>query len=262
MPKLLRNFLLLTGDVTYLFRDTVRETFRRPFEFHLLMDQMYRLGVLSLPLVGMTVFFTGAVFALQVSFSLAAYGGRTYIGTIVSIAIVKELGPVLAGVMFAARVGAGISAEIGSMQVTEQVDALRALAASPIKKLVVPKVLALLIMLPALTLIADVLGIIGGAYVAMAEVGQTWSFFSQKVKEALLIGDLLSGTGKTFFFALFIGLIACRNGLKARGGADGVGLATTNTVVTASITIFISNYFLAKLFLFFQETFGSGGPPL
>jgi phospholipid/cholesterol/gamma-HCH transport system permease protein len=259
MPKLLRNFFLLTGDVTLLLGQTLRAVVRRPFEIHLIADQMYRTGVMSLPLVGMTIFFTGAVFALQVSYSLAAYGGKSYIGTIVSIAIVKELGPVLSGVMFAARVGAGITAEIGSMQVTEQVDALRALAASPVKKLVVPRVLALLVMLPCLTIIADVLGILGGAYVAMAEVGQTWAFFIQRVKEALVIGDLFSGTGKTFFFAAMIGLIACRNGLRARGGADGVGQATTQTVVTASITIFISNYFLAKLFLFFQQAFGGGG---
>jgi phospholipid/cholesterol/gamma-HCH transport system permease protein len=256
MVPALKRFIVQLGELTVLFGDTVRQIFRRPFEYHAVLDQAYRLGVLSLPLVGLTVFFTGAVFALQVSFSLAAYGAKPFIGVIIPIAVVKELGPVLSGVMFAARVGSGITAEIGSMKVTEQVDALRALSASPVKKLVVPKVLALFFMVPALTLLADVLGILGGAYIALTEVGQTWIYYIEKVKEGLLIGDILSGTGKTFFFALAIGLIACHNGLKASGGADGVGQATTRTVVTASITIFISNFFLSKLFLFLQQTLG------
>ncbi|RMF72368.1 MAG: ABC transporter permease [Acidobacteria bacterium] len=252
--RLLRAF----GKTTLLTWDMLRFAFRRPFEGLALLEQMFRLGVRSLPLVGLTAVFTGAVMALQVSYTLAAYGARLYVGSFVSVAIVKELGPVLTAVMIAARVGAGITAELGSMAVTEQIDALRALGASPVKKLVVPRMLALIIMLPLLTILADSLGVLGGLYIAVAEIGQSSEYYWSKVREFLTIGDVVSGTGKTLFFAYFIGIIACFNGLEVRGGATGVGRATTNTVVAASIAIFISNFFLAKLFLFLQTSFGGG----
>ena len=244
------------GRVTLLTWDTLRQLLRRPFEWALIADQMFRLGVRSLPIVGLTIVFTGAVMALQVSYTLAAYGAKLYVGSFVSMTLIKELGPVLTAVMFAARVGAGITAELGSMNVTEQIDALRALGASPVKKLVLPRILALLIMVPILTMIGDLLGIFGGMYVAVAEIGQSPGYYWSKVKEFLVLGDLLSGVGKTFFFAYFIGIIACYNGLNTKGGATGVGRATTNTVVAACVAIFTSNFFLSKLFLTLQTTFG------
>jgi phospholipid/cholesterol/gamma-HCH transport system permease protein len=155
----------------------------------------------------------------------------------------------LAALMVAGRVGAGITAEIGSMTVTEQVDALRVLAASPVKKLVVPRVGALVIALPLLTVLADVVGLFGGMTMAVSEVGQSRAYFISHVLLALTMQDVMSGVGKTFFFAFFIGIIACYNGLNATGGADGVGKATTNTVVTASISIIVSDFFLTKIFL-------------
>ncbi|MBP7148390.1 MAG: ABC transporter permease [Acidobacteria bacterium] len=240
------------GNILFLTRDTGAALFRRPSEFAATVDQMFRLGVRSLPLVALTTIFTGAVMVLQVSYSLAAYGAKPFVGSFIAVAMVKELGPVLTAVMLAARVGAGITAELGSMAVTEQVDAMRALGASPAKKLVAPRLLALLLIVPLLTIIANLLGILGGMAIAVYDIGQTADYFWSRVQEFLSLGDVLSGLGKTFFFAYFIGVIACYNGLRTRGGATGVGHATTNTVVWASISIFISNFFLSKLFLLMQ----------
>lgn len=257
---MLNRFLEAVFEIVLLTLQALRQALRRPVEWHLIVEQMYRLGVRSLPLVTLTCVFTGAVMALQVSFTLAAYGANLYLGSFTSLSLVKELGPVLSAVMIAARVGAGITAELGSMTVTEQVDAMSALGASPIKKLVVPRLVALLVMLPLLTIIGDVVGTLGGLYVAVYEVGQPPEYFWSKVRETVLVGDVVGGTAKTLFFAAFIGLIACRNGLQARGGATGVGQATTNTVVASSLSIFISNFFLSKLFLVLQSG-GAGNLP-
>lgn len=255
----IRSILGILGEVALLTRDALREGLRRPYRFGAAIEQMFRLGVRSLPLVGLTMVFTGAVMALQVSYTLAAYGAKLFVGSFVSVSVVRELGPVLTAIMIAARVGAGVTAELGSMNVTEQIDALRAMGASPVKVLVVPRIVALVLMLPVLTVLGDTLGVLGGLYVAVAEIGQTPDYYWTKVKEYVVIGDILSGTGKTFFFAFFIGIIACRNGLQVRGGATGVGIATTNTVVAASLAIFISNFFLSKLFLVLQTSFGGTG---
>lgn len=216
------------------------------------LAQMYRLGVQSLPLVALTCFFTGAVMALQVAFTLSAYGAATYVGAFTGVSMVKELGPVLTAVMVAARVGAGITAELGAMTVTEQVDAIRALGASPVRQLVVPRVLALLLLVPVLTTMGMAFGIFGGLAIALTEVGQGPEFYLAQVRDFILISDILLGLAKTLFFAFAIGIIACRNGLRVRGGATGVGQATTETVVYASITVFISNFFLSKAFMVLQ----------
>jgi len=239
------------GGVAVLTSDTVRFAFRRPFGFDLLMGQLYHLGVKSLSIANITALFTGMVLALQTAYTLGIYGAKLLIADAVSISIVRELGPVLTSLLVAGRVGAGITAEIGSMAVTEQVDAIRALGASPVKKLVVPKVLATLIMLPVLTILADFVGIVGGLIISVKELNQTSNYYVQHVITALTFDDIFSGVGKTFFFAAFIAIVGCYNGLKATGGADGVGRATTSTVVVASILILISNFFLTKLFLLF-----------
>lgn len=239
------------GRVAILTGDTARFTFRRPFGFDLLMGQLYHLGVRSLSITNITALFTGMVLALQTAHTLGMYGAKLLIGDAVSISIVRELGPVLTSLLVAGRVGAGITAEIGSMAVTEQVDAIRALGASPVKKLVVPKVLATLIMLPLLTVLADFVGIVGGLIISVKDLNQSSAYYTQHVIAALTFDDIFSGIGKTFFFAAFIAIIGCYNGLNATGGADGVGRATTGTVVMASILILISNFFLTKLFLLF-----------
>lgn len=251
MEGILRTMLRDLGGMVLLGANAFRQGFRRPFERALWLDQLHHLGVGSLTIANVTLLFTGMVLAVQTAYSLSAYGGTTFIGDLLALSIVRELGPVLTALMVAGRVGAGITAEIGSMAVTEQVDALRALAANPVKKLVVPRVGALIIALPLLTVLADIVGLFGGMLMAVYEVGQSRAYFVSHVLAALSVGDIASGLGKTVFFALFIGVIACHNGLTARGGADGVGRATTRTVVTASISVIVSDFFLTKLFLLF-----------
>jgi phospholipid/cholesterol/gamma-HCH transport system permease protein len=237
------------GGAGSLAWQAVRYTFRRPFEGRLVVNELYNLGVMSLSISLVTLLFTGMVIAVQTAYTLAAYGAKIYVARLVTLSVVLELGPVLTAIMLAARVGAGITADLGSMKVTEQVDAMRALAASPVKKLVVPKLIALLIMLPVLTILACGIGIAGGWVIAVTDIGQTTSFYMQQVRQACYISDLFRGVGKAPVFAFFIAIISCYNGLNATGGAEGVGRATRNTVVVTSICIFVSNFFLAKLYL-------------
>jgi phospholipid/cholesterol/gamma-HCH transport system permease protein len=163
--------------------------------------------------------------------------------------MIREMGPVLTALMIGGRVGAGITAEIGSMKVTEQIDAMRSLGINPIHKLVFPRVIALVIMLPLLTIVADFVGILGGMFMTMVEHDVSASFYLNSIIQFIRFQDLYSGLGKTFFFGFFIAVIACYHGLEAGGGADGVGRATTQTVVATSITILISDFFLTKLFM-------------
>jgi phospholipid/cholesterol/gamma-HCH transport system permease protein len=248
MGETLRNGFRHIGAVTLLLRDSVRALFSRPFEGHALMEQFYRIGVKSLSIATITGVFSGMVLALEAAYTLAIYGARMLTGKAVALSVVQELGPVLTGLVIAGRVGAGITAEIGSMAVTEQVDAIRALGADPVKKLVMPRLVALVVMLPALTILADFLGILGGMVISIFETGQTASYYLNQVVSALGFREVFTGTGKTPFFALIISLVACYNGMRASGGADGVGRATTQTVVVASVLILISNFFLTKFF--------------
>ncbi len=239
------------GSIALLFTRTVRETFRKQPEWLVVLDQMHHLGVRSLAIATVTALFTGMVLTLQTSYSLAAYGAKLFVGDIVALSLVRELGPVLTALMVGGRVGAGITAEIGSMKVTEQIDAIRAMAANPVRKLVVPKVLAIVIMLPILVVFADFVGVMGGLVMAVTTLHQPAAFYMQHVVQALSVHDVFSGVGKSIFFALFISLIACHSGLTAEGGADGVGRATTQTVVAASLSVLVSDFFLTKFFLAF-----------
>ena len=244
-----RDVLLYVGGLTDLTVQTIQQTFKRPFPGQLLMTQFDQIGVRSLSIVAITSLFIGMVLALQTAYSLADFGGKLFIGKVVSLSLVRELAPVLMSLMVGGRVGAGITAEIGTMKVTEQIDALRALATNPVRKLVVPKVLATTIMLPLLTILACALGIIGGLIIAVAQLNLSANFYLRSVVTTLHYNDLASGIGKTFFFGFVLAMIACYNGLKTSGGADGVGRATTSTVVTASISILIMDFFLTKLFM-------------
>ena len=219
-----------------------------PWEVRLWVRQAYQMGVRSLGVAAITTTFTGMVLALQTALSLPALGVKYYIGSVVAKSLVRELGPVLVALVVGGRIGAGMTAEIGTMKVTEQIDALRAMAADPVKKLVVPKLAAALVMLPALTLIGDALGILGGLLVAVFQLDLAPGLYMNDVIGTLTLEDVASGTGKAFFFAYFITIVGCYNGLTASGGADGVGRATTNTVVTAAILVLISDFFLTKLF--------------
>jgi phospholipid/cholesterol/gamma-HCH transport system permease protein len=217
--------------------------------FGLLVEQLFQVGVMSLSITSIVALFTGLVISVQTAYSLSSYGGQLFIGDLVALSLVRELGPVLTSLMVAGRVGAGITAELGTMAVTEQVDAIRALGANPIKKLVVPRLLATVIMLPLLVVLADIIGIFGGMITAAAELGQSPDFYLRRVLGALSIADVASGLIKSAVFAAIIALIACHRGLTVKGGAAGVGAATTRTVVAASISILVSDFFITKFLL-------------
>lgn len=224
---------------------------RPPYEIGLWIRQMEQIGVRSLGVAGITTIFTGMVLALQTALSLPSLGIKYYIGTVVSKSLVRELGPVLTALIVGGRIGSGMTAEIGTMKVTEQIDALRSLATDPVKKLVVPKLLATLVMLPALTVIGDALGILGGLIVATLTLNLPPGLYLNDVLGSLTLGDIGSGIAKSFFFAYFIAVVGCYNGLNTTGGADGVGRATTNTVVLSAILVLVSDFFLTKLFYLF-----------
>ncbi|HEY2797905.1 MAG TPA: ABC transporter permease [Thermoanaerobaculia bacterium] len=237
------------GGLSELVGQSLVGCFTRPFYPTEVLSQMDELGVKSLSITGITAFVTGGVLALQTAYSLEAFGGKTFVGRIVALSLVRELGPILTALMVAGRVGSGITAELGSMTVTEQVDALRTMAISPVRRLVVPRLIATVLMLPVLTSIADLLGILGGLGIAVLEIRMTAQDYVTSIWQQLQISDICSGLGKTFFFGLEIAAIGCYNGLHVEGGATSVGRATTRTVVFASICILVSDFFLTKLFL-------------
>ncbi len=214
-----------------------------------ILRQMDALGVQSIAITNLTALFTGMVLALQTAYALSQFGGKIFVGRVVVLSVCRELGPVLTSLMVAARCGAGITAELGSMNVTEQVDAMRALGASPIRKLVLPRVVAITLMLPLLTVLTDFLGMVGGLFIAVAEIHIGASFYLSTVMQSLRYNDILHGLAKTPFFGFEIAMIGCYNGLNATGGADGVGRATTTAVVLASISVLASDFFLTKIFL-------------
>ncbi len=237
------------GDLAQLAGQIFVGSVTTPFYSSELLGQMDEIGVKSVSITGITALFTGMVLALQTAYSLAAFGGKLFIGRVVSLSLVRELGPVLTALMVGGRVGSGITAEIGSMVVTEQVDALRSMAISPVRRLVVPRALATVAMMPVLTALADVLGILGGLAIAVLELQMTVQDYLTSIWNQLQISDICSGLGKTFFFGFEIALIGCANGLRVKGGAAAVGISTTRTVVFASICVLVSDFFLTKLFL-------------
>ena len=191
--------------------------------------------------------------ALQFGYGLERFGGKYYVPKVVALSLVRELGPVFTSLMLAGRIGAGITAEIGSMNVTQQIDAIRALGTSPIKKIVIPRVLGCLIVLPLLTVIANFIGIMGSLVICNLELGLDPLFFYQKVIYTVTLTDFVVGVAKTLFFAAFISLVGCYYGMRTTGGTQGVGVATTRSVVTSSIMIVISDFVLTKLFWIFEK---------
>jgi len=243
-----RDIAAETGELGILTARAFRAMIGPPFEVGLWVRQMEQIGVRSLGVAGITTIFTGMVLALQTALSLPSLGVKYYIGSVVAKSLVRELGPVLTALIVGGRIGAGMTAEIGTMKVTEQIDALRSMAADPVKKLVAPKLVATLVMLPALTVIGDALGILGGLIVASLTLDLTPGLYVKDVLDTLNFGDVFSGIAKSVFFAYFITMVGCYNGLNTTGGADGVGRATTNTVVLAAILVLVSDFFLTKLF--------------
>jgi len=244
------GMFLYVGGITDLAGQTLQQIRRGPVERPLLIAQLEQIGWRSLSIVIITSAFIGMVLALQTAYALQDFGGKMFVGTIVSLSLVRELAPVLMSLMVGGRVGAGMTAELGTMKVTEQIDAMRALATNPVRKLVVPRVLATTFMFPLLTVISICLGILGGMIIAVFNLHVTANYYLRSVIEAVKYNDLASGVCKTFFFGFSLALIACYNGLRTSGGADGVGRSTTATVVTGAITVLIMDFFLTKLFLF------------
>jgi phospholipid/cholesterol/gamma-HCH transport system permease protein len=236
------------GGTVILFVKALLWTFRPPLGLRRVTEQMVRFGVESVPVVILTAVFTGMVLALQATYQIAKFGADIYIGGIVGISMTRELGPVLTGLMVSGRVGAAIAAEIGTMQVTEQIDALETLATNPIKYLVVPRVIAGATMLPVLTAVGDFLGIAGAYTVSVTTLGIPGQIFIEKMTMIVTVDDVLIGLFKTIIFGVIIASVGCHQGFKTRGGAEGVGRATTVSVVTSCILILLSDVFLTGLF--------------
>ena len=219
-----------------------------PYFWKLLLAQMVRIGYLSLPVVALTAFFTGAVLALQIYHGGNQFNSESIIASIVALGITRELGPVLAGLMVAGRVSAAIAAELGTMRVTDQIDALVTLSTNPFKYLVMPRIAAAVLVLPLLTLVADVIGILGGFAVGVENLGFNPAIYVQNTIDFLEQDDITSGMVKSAVFGFIIAAMGCYYGFLSRGGAQGVGRATTNAVVAASILILASNYILTSIF--------------
>lgn len=235
------------GDFTMLGLHAARVTVTRPFAWSVAVEQFMQLIVRSAPLLLLAAGSVGAVMALQFGLGMSRFGGKLYVPTVVAVSIVRALGPVFTCLLLAGRVGAGIAAEIGGMTVGQQVDALRTLGTDPIEKLVVPRLAVLIIGTPILTLLADVMGILGGLAAGVSSLGISSSLYMQKSLAAIKLDDVVVGTGKTVIYGLFIGLIACHLGLKKIEGTKGIGVAATRSVVAASIFIMIADLVITKL---------------
>ena len=240
------RFVLELQEMSLLVGRAARGLFRKPRYVPETIAQMDSIGVGSLTIILLTGFFTGGVLTLQTYQTLASYGAVDQLGYLVSISLVRELGPVLTALMVTGRVVSAISAELGSMVVSEQIDAMRALGTDPVRKLVAPRILALIITLPLLTLIADVVGIGGGWAVSSFLFGLPSAMFTNSVRDGITTDDIIGGIIKPLFFAFLMGTIACRKGLKTEGGTVGVGRSTTSAVVMASIIVIIADFILAR----------------
>ena len=234
------------GGVALLLSRASLATFRRPWRIGEIARQIEVIGYQSLSIVVLTAVFSSMVMTVQFAVQLARFGAKEYVGNVVSLSLVRELGPVLTALMVGGRVGAGIAAELGSMKVTEQIDAMRAMGADPVKELVVPRVIAGAIALPMLTVLANVLGVLGAMVIARLDSGVNMTYFLTSTLHAVTLGDLFGGLTKTVFFGSAITLIACKIGLATRGGTEGVGRATTQTVVVTSVVTLISDFVLTK----------------
>ena len=245
-----QNLFLYIGGVTLLFIKTLLGTFTPPLKVRHILQQMLKTGVDSLPIVFLTSMFTGVVLALQSAYQMQRISAQIYIASLVALSITRELGPVLTGLVVAGRVGASITAELGTMKVTEQIDALETLATNPVKYLVVPRFLALLIMLPLLTLYADCIGIFGGYIVGVFKLHLSPSIYMSMTTNALQLKDIFTGLFKSGVFAIIISITACYEGFRTTGGAEGVGRSTTSSVVIAFILIITADCFFTALFYF------------
>ncbi len=241
------NLLAQIGSLTMFLIASVSSCFRPPIYWSHIGRQIMRIGYFSLPVVGLTAFFTGGVLALQIYIGGNRYGAEAIVPQIVVLGITRELGPVIAELMVAGRVAAAIAAEIGTMRVTEQIDALTTLATNPIKYLVVPRLVAAVVSMPILVAIADSIGVFGGYVVSTQSLGFSGGIYLKNTVDFMTHQDVTSGLIKAAVFGFIIAMMGCYNGFHSKGGAQGVGAATTNAVVSASILILAANYLLTSV---------------
>ncbi len=244
---------IFLGGVTLLTLQIARDLRSGPFYFDLFVEQLYQVGIKSIPLVFLTALSIGMVMSLQFGLGLEKFGGKLYVPKLMAATIIREIGPVFTSLMMAARVGAGFASEIGSMVVTQQVDAIRALGTSPTRKIVLPRVLACLVAVPILVAFANIIGMAGGLLIGSIELGLDPNYYLLNTLSTLRMSDYFTGFFKAVFFSLFISLPSCYYGLNVTTGATGVGLSTTRAVVTSSILILIGDFFLSKLFWIIQK---------
>ncbi len=239
-----------TGRVASLFIRACIAAISPPFRWRIISEQMVSIGIESLPIALLTATFTGMVFVLQTGVELEKFGVKTYSSGIAAIGFAREIGPVLTAVVLAGRVGSGITAEIGTMKVTEQIDALKTLGTDPVGYLVAPRLIASTLMIPAVTVLAILVGLIGGYVVGVTTLGITPGLYVSTVKAWLMPMDYYTGLFKTFFFGAIIGTVGCHCGFETGWGAEGVGQSTTKSVVMASILILIADYFLTSWIIY------------
>jgi phospholipid/cholesterol/gamma-HCH transport system permease protein len=239
------------GTLTVMTGKVLKRAVSPPFSLSAIIYQLEALGVRSLPIAFLTSTFAGLVIALQFGYFLERFGVQYTVGRVVVLTLFRELAPVLTALTVGARVGSGIAAELGSMTVTEQVDAIRALGADPLRKLVVPRVVACFLLMPALTVLADVMGLAAGAGAVHFQFGLSYAIFFQGVMSVVEMVDFVSGVVKGFVFGGIIGIVGCFKGLTVEGGTEGVGRATTQTVAVTSVTVCLADFFITKLTLLF-----------
>ncbi|MEY4678552.1 MAG: MlaE family ABC transporter permease [Alphaproteobacteria bacterium] len=246
--RIFLGFLAGAGRIALFAVTAVSHCVRPPFYPSLVMRQMMDIGYFSLPVVGLTALFTGMVLALQSYTGFARFQAEGAVATVVVLSMTRELGPVIAGLMVAGRIGASMAAEIGTMRVTEQIDALVTLSTNPFKYLVVPRIVAAVAMLPLLVLVADIIGVLGGYLVAVYKLNFNMSAYLKQTVDYLQVMDVVSGLVKASVFGFLIAMLGCFHGYNSGGGAQGVGRATTNSVVSSSIMILVLDYMLTELF--------------
>jgi len=249
-------FLQHLTSMAYLIRETLRWMIVKPFQgkplrVKAILTQMDEVGVKSIPIVFLVSFVIGIILVLQTAYQLEKFGAITYAASLASVALTREMGPLLTAIVVAGRVSAAFTAELGTMLVTEEIMALEVMAIAPIAYLVVPRFIAMLIMLPCLTVLADVIGMLGGYVVGTSAVGIRSTLYIEKTFEALLLKDILSGLFKSFVFAGIIAMVGCYMAFVVRGGAEGVGKSTMISVVTSLITIILADAFFTTLFYLF-----------
>ncbi|PYN16325.1 MAG: transporter [Candidatus Rokuibacteriota bacterium] len=249
MEAYLRRTAVWYGGVGLLTGTVFRSLALPPKYFRLVVQEVETMGVRSLGVALTAATFTGMVFTIQSAVNMARFGAESYVGPIAALAILRELGPVLTAILVGGKVASGITAELGSMKVTEQIDALRTLGVNYIKRLVVPRVLAALVVFPLLTVLADALGVLGGMVIMYLERGADMYAYWNITTYWVVPKDFLTGVGKSVFFGALVTLIGCYNGLSTEGGTEGLGRATTATVVHVTMAVIVSDFFLTKLFL-------------